>query len=94
MLQHYLIYFSAIYRGLTFSRYIAWIGLTDKENEGVFRWVNGDQVSLDDQSFWESDQPSGGSGQNCCLARFNRSHPEIFDADCSWSQYGLCEKPI
>ena len=83
---------SAIYRGLSLTNFWHWIGLTDQESEGNFRWLNGERASSTDDNFWYLGQPDGDS--DCCLARFDFVFPNTYEWPCSQAQYGLCEKPV
>ena len=71
-----------------------WIGLSDQENEGDFRWVNGDQASFTDQSFWAQNSPGGGANDDCGAAHFGDVHPKVVDVQCSSLFFAVCEKRI
>ena len=41
-----------------------WIGFTDKDSEGTWQWVNGEEVTYTN---WNSGEPNGGKGENYAL---------------------------
>jgi len=40
-----------------------WVGASDEQVEGAWRWINGGNVPMDN-SFWEDREPNGGREQN------------------------------
>ncbi|CAL8253588.1 unnamed protein product [Boreogadus saida] len=74
------------------SRYYeaAWLGATDEANEGMWRWVDGTVLSVDNPS-WSRGKSDGGKDKNCL--RRDRSHPNFkwTDESCEANRYGLCE---
>ncbi|KAI1887285.1 hypothetical protein AGOR_G00188670 [Albula goreensis] len=64
-----------------------WIGLTDRENEGTWKWVDGTTLTT---GYWRSGEPNNaGSGEDCAAM-----HPEGWnDLPCSDTTCWVCEKP-
>ncbi|XP_078122431.1 hepatic lectin-like, partial [Sander vitreus] len=51
---------------------IFWIGLTDKEEEGTWKWIDG--FILNSTGFWKAGEPSGkykGMEEDCVETRFH-----------------------
>ncbi|XP_067173446.1 C-type lectin domain family 17, member A-like [Apteryx mantelli] len=64
-----------------------WLGLSDREKEGSWRWQDGTPLGL---SFWSSGEPNGGREENCGTllpdGRWN-------DLACDRPDYWVCERP-
>ncbi|XP_051259618.1 hepatic lectin-like [Dicentrarchus labrax] len=72
----------------------AWIGLTDREDEGTWKWIDGTPLTL---TYWKEPQPDNGGGsskwgeEDCAhittevLAHWN-------DRSCEASMQWICEK--
>ena len=85
--------YSAIHQGLSLNPgWVYFIGLSDRESEGNFCWVNGEPVSSTDATLWRSGQPDGG---DCCCTLFDNSQPaDVRDCSCSVFLPGICEKTV
>uniref|UniRef100_A0A8C7X5J2 C-type lectin domain-containing protein n=1 Tax=Oryzias sinensis TaxID=183150 RepID=A0A8C7X5J2_9TELE len=78
---------------LAFRNQAVWIGLTDKAQEGTWKWVDGSPLTL---QFWEKDQPDNGGGrvsygeEDCIQIR---NTPGFWnDVSCETSLRWICEK--
>ncbi|XP_042288937.1 C-type lectin domain family 4 member F-like [Thunnus maccoyii] len=67
-----------------------WIGLTDSEREGTWKWVDGTPLTT---SFWHSGEPNNYLGQNedCVETRF-RDKNSWNDVICGDRNSWICEK--
>jgi len=64
-----------------------WVGVSDRDAEGVFRFVDGSFVAT---TYWRPGDPDGGSKQNCVAT--NYSEPgEWVDGPCSYQHPFLCQ---
>uniref|UniRef100_A0A8C1DBT1 Zmp:0000001103 n=1 Tax=Cyprinus carpio carpio TaxID=630221 RepID=A0A8C1DBT1_CYPCA len=64
-----------------------WIGLTDSDEEGRWKWVGGSNM-ISSFSFWWSGEPSGYRGKNCAV-----SYPSgWYDNQCNTANKWICEK--
>ena len=68
-----------------------WLGATDEASEGMWRWVDGTVLSVDNPSWW-SRRPGDGKDNNC-LRRDRGQQPnnKWTDESCEDNRYGLCE---
>ncbi|XP_059361632.1 CD209 antigen-like protein C [Carassius carassius] len=66
-----------------------WIGLTDIEEEGTWKWVDGSTLTSE---FWAPGQPDSyqGTDEDCA----NTHSSEWFDTQCKKSIKWICEKNI
>ncbi|XP_076029101.1 uncharacterized protein LOC143017948 [Oratosquilla oratoria] len=66
-----------------------WLGASDLEREGDWRWVNGSTMNCPD--WWTPGEPNdAGIGQDCLDV--NLSHPPLlFDSKCGDSCYCVCQ---
>ncbi|KAL6466952.1 hypothetical protein MHYP_G00247560 [Metynnis hypsauchen] len=65
----------------------AWIGLTDSEMEGVWKWVDGSALTT---GFWRNAEPNGAAGDEDCVVTVNN----WADFPCDPMFVGICEKSI
>ncbi|XP_067249324.1 asialoglycoprotein receptor 1-like [Chanodichthys erythropterus] len=64
-----------------------WIGLTDSDVEGRWKWVDGTNMT---SGFWESGEPKGQRAENCALLFSSGWH----DYPCNSAFKSICEKNI
>ncbi|KAL6455245.1 hypothetical protein MHYP_G00248690 [Metynnis hypsauchen] len=69
-----------------------WIGLTDSETEGVWKWVDGSALTT---GFWKYGEPNNYGEEDCALAGYG-SGPENSWADfpCNSKCVWICERRI
>ncbi|XP_026113801.1 C-type lectin domain family 4 member M-like [Carassius auratus] len=65
----------------------AWIGLTDSDLEGRWKWVDGSRLESD---FWRSGEPNGHKGENCVVSYAS----QWYDYPCNNAFKWICEKNI
>nr|XP_044995349.1 C-type lectin domain family 17, member A [Jaculus jaculus] len=65
---------------------VYWLGLSDKQREGDWRWLDGAPVTL---SFWDPQEPNNLHGEDC--ASMNRGGTWN-DLSCAKTTYWICER--
>ncbi|XP_048051416.1 CD209 antigen-like protein 2 isoform X2 [Megalobrama amblycephala] len=68
-----------------------WIGLSDIENEGMWKWVDNSPLK---QGFWDVGEPNNYHGDEDCIGLNPGIHTlnNWGDFVCSYKRKGLCEK--
>ncbi|XP_059180156.1 CD209 antigen-like protein A [Centropristis striata] len=68
-----------------------WIGLTDRDTEGVWKWVDGSPLTT---RFWTSGEPNSYQGRNedCALTNYHNYEDSWNDAVCDNENFWVCEK--
>ncbi|KAL6467132.1 hypothetical protein MHYP_G00249360 [Metynnis hypsauchen] len=72
----------------------AWIGLTDMEKEGVWKWVDGSELTT---KFWFKGEPNDyRRKEDCVVTGYKRAGSERVsiwaDYPCDFPTVGICEK--
>ncbi|XP_031141313.1 CD209 antigen-like [Sander lucioperca] len=68
-----------------------WIGLTDSETEGTWKWVDGTPLT---KRYWHSEEPNGGERENCGNTYHYPSENSLNDSPCYSSHYWICEMKV
>ncbi|XP_064859742.1 C-type lectin domain family 4 member E-like isoform X2 [Oncorhynchus nerka] len=75
-----------------------WIGLTDSDNEGTWKWVDGTPLTT---GYWYGPQPDNGGGQpkngeeDCVEIRTDQSPLKPWnDLSCAENLHWICEKVV
>ncbi|XP_037620621.1 CD209 antigen-like protein E [Sebastes umbrosus] len=67
-----------------------WIGLTDRETEGVWKWVDGTALGT---SYWYPGEPNSYNGTEDCGEIWNSEKNNNWnDVQCNMQRYWICEK--
>ncbi|XP_030279442.1 CD209 antigen-like protein C [Sparus aurata] len=71
---------------------IMWIGLTDREMEGMWKWVDGSPLTT---SLWDSGEPnSAGGNEDCVVMNSFKNVNSWNDERCENENFWMCEKKI
>ncbi|XP_071360914.1 CD209 antigen-like protein C [Trachinotus anak] len=77
-----------------FTRYLKdhmWIGLTDRDAEGTWKWVDGTPVTT---SYWASKEPNGKEAENCGEVQLHEWKNNWNDDSCDKKLFWVCEKKV
>jgi cysteine-rich repeat protein len=79
-----------VHAHVTRSTAVTWIGLSDREREGVFTWVDGSSSTY---RFWAPNRPvSTPNNSDDCVAISLRPDGSWLDLDCNNNRPGLCKR--
>uniref|UniRef100_A0A3B4V6D4 C-type lectin domain-containing protein n=1 Tax=Seriola dumerili TaxID=41447 RepID=A0A3B4V6D4_SERDU len=72
---------------------ITWIGLSDRETEGIWKWVDGTPIT---KSYWANGEPNSYEGKNedCVEIRFPNEENSWNDIPCEGQNFWICEKTM
>ena len=74
--------------GLRFANQSFWVGASDLEAEGTFRWFySGDQFS---QDLWAREEPDNKNNKEHCV-QLNQDYLKFSDANCEQVGYYICQ---
>uniref|UniRef100_A0A3P8ZZ86 C-type lectin domain-containing protein n=1 Tax=Esox lucius TaxID=8010 RepID=A0A3P8ZZ86_ESOLU len=71
-----------------------WIGLSDRETEGTWRWVDGTNLTT---AYWGRGEPNNlGEGEDCAVIYHDFTDPvkKWNDTPCTRKRNWICEKVI
>ncbi|KAF3687472.1 C-type lectin domain family 4 member M CD209 antigen-like protein 1 [Channa argus] len=74
---------------------VMWLGLSDRETEGVWKWVDG-TVLTERFSFWSSGEPNNYNGRNedCGMIWYYNTEDSWNDGVCENENFWICEKKM
>ncbi|XP_070771371.1 CD209 antigen-like protein E [Enoplosus armatus] len=78
----------------------AWIGLTDRDKEGTWIWINRAPLSLQPVKYWRKDQPDNGDGyktlgeEDCAHIITGGDEKNWNDLSCDTTLRWICEKLV
>ncbi|XP_070767998.1 CD209 antigen-like protein E [Enoplosus armatus] len=72
---------------------LMWVGLTDREIKGTWKWVDGTPLT---QSYWGPGEPNGFKGKNedCVEINFDDLDNSWNDIPCESQNFWICEKMV
>jgi len=89
--------FSAIIHAIVGTDFGVWIGLHDMANEGNFVWIDGMNVTSENNEWLENQPDNYENGEDCAHINLPSIFPGVIgtnDAPCHVNLRSLCEKRI
>ncbi|KAI8494656.1 Proprotein convertase subtilisin/kexin type 9 [Branchiostoma belcheri] len=65
-----------------------WIGLTDREKEGTWRWNNGEELDRNSFTAWAEGEPN--QAGDCAVVKANSKWNDV---PCRWRHRFICQRP-
>ncbi|XP_016075153.1 PREDICTED: C-type lectin domain family 17, member A [Miniopterus natalensis] len=65
---------------------VHWLGLSDREHEGKWKWLDGSPVTL---SFWEPEEPNNVNDEDCVSMNKGGTWNDL---SCNKATYWICER--
>ncbi|XP_054459937.1 hepatic lectin-like [Anoplopoma fimbria] len=71
---------------------LTWIGLTDRETEGKWKWVDGTDLKT---SYWLTGEPNSNGGREDCGVIWSYEKENSWnDTPCTEENFWICEKMV
>ncbi|KAK3757268.1 hypothetical protein RRG08_047459 [Elysia crispata] len=77
-------------RAILGARSVYWIGLNDREKEGVFRWPDGKTTVTNAE--WAINEPNDDGNEDCVAISLKNRKTVLNDLSCSSTNNFICEK--
>ncbi|XP_033939574.2 C-type lectin domain family 4 member M-like [Pseudochaenichthys georgianus] len=68
-----------------------WLGLTDLETEGTWKWVDGTPMT---ERYWGPGEPNGRTSENCGHIKQFNVGKRWNDGNCNTKTFWTCEKKV
>ncbi|XP_058240752.1 CD209 antigen-like protein C [Hemibagrus wyckioides] len=69
----------------------AWIGLSDRDTEGAWKWVDGTPLIT---AYWGLGEPHNSGDEDCAVTGYRSNSENWADFPCNTKAYWICEKRI